>query len=65
LIITTFLFVLNFALTWLITRRHTNSYPIAMLVVAVAIPFANFLLNRFWVFLPGLLAQLPAQRRHE
>jgi putative flippase GtrA len=63
--ITTFLFGLNFALSWLMTRRLGMSYPVAMVVVAVAIPLANFVLNRFWVFLPGLLAQLPARRQHE
>jgi putative flippase GtrA len=61
-VVVTILFLINFGITWLMTEHESTTYRTAMIVVAVAIPLANFLLNRFWVFLPGLLRGRPAQR---
>jgi putative flippase GtrA len=65
LVITALLFAINFLLTWLITEHVGTSYRIAIIVVAIAIPLANFFLNRFWVFLPGLLGRTPQQSTAE
>jgi putative flippase GtrA len=47
-------FALNVALTWLLTSVFRTPYQVPILVVTIAIPAANYVLNRFWVFSPGL-----------
>ncbi len=56
-VITAFSFLVNFSLVWILTRQAQITYRPAIVAVAIAIPLTNFLLNRFWVFLPGLLAR--------
>jgi putative flippase GtrA len=45
---------LNVILTWFLVSVLHSAFQIPILVVTIAIPAANYLLNRFWVFLPGL-----------
>jgi putative flippase GtrA len=61
LVISAILFALNIGVMWFLTRLGL-SYKVAIVALAVAIPLANFLLTRFWVFLPGLLLQMPGTR---
>ncbi len=45
---------LNLAVTWLFTSVLAVSYLYSVAVVTVLVPAANYLGNRFWVFMPGL-----------
>ncbi len=54
LLISVLTFALNIIVTWLIADALGLSPRIAIAVVTVLIPIANYLANRFWVFLPGL-----------
>jgi putative flippase GtrA len=47
-------FVLNVAVTWVITILFAYSVRISVIVVSILIPAVNYICNRFWVFLPGL-----------
>jgi len=53
-VLTAATFALNVALTWVLVSTFHAAYQITILVVTIAIPAASYLLNRFWVFLPGL-----------
>lgn len=48
-------FTMNGAVTWLLTDKIGVSYRISVAIVTVLIPITNYLGNRFWVFLPGLI----------
>ena len=53
---------LNIAITWLFTSVLAVSYLYAVAAVTVLVPAANYLCNRFWVFMPGLRAVAAASR---
>jgi putative flippase GtrA len=47
-------FVLNVAITWIVTGVLGYSERISVIIASILIPTTNYLCNRFWVFLPGL-----------
>jgi len=54
-------FALNCGVTWLIADVLKLAPRIAIATVTVLIPVVNYIANRFWVFMPGLLAvELPS-----
>jgi putative flippase GtrA len=55
LIIAAITFALNSAVTWLIADVLKLSPRIAIATVTVLIPIVNYVCNRFWVFMPGLV----------
>lgn len=55
LVIAAFTFALNGAVTWLIADVLKLSPRIAIATVTVLIPIVNYVCNRFWVFMPGLV----------
>jgi putative flippase GtrA len=54
LIISTLLFIMNIATTWIVTGVLGYSARISAIIVSILIPVTNYFCNRFWVFLPGL-----------
>lgn len=55
LIIAAVTFALNGAVTWLIANVLKLSPRVAIATVTVLIPIVNYICNRFWVFIPGLV----------
>jgi putative flippase GtrA len=48
-------FAVNVAVTWLLAEALGLSYRVTIAAVTILIPIVNYVCNRFWVFMPGLL----------
>lgn len=55
LLIAAITFIVNGAVTWLMAEALGLSYRATIAIVTILIPIVNYVCNRFWVFLPGLL----------
>ena len=47
-------FALNLLLTWGLISIFHEAYQVPIVAVAIALPIASYLLNRFWIFVPRL-----------
>jgi putative flippase GtrA len=63
LVIAALTFVLNGALTWLMTDVLRVTPQLSIAIVTVVIPVTNYFCNRLWVFTYGLSANLPDSKR--
>ena len=51
-------FLLSVGIIWTFTEWLYLSYVTAVATVSIVVPVVNYLGNRFWVFLPGLVRRL-------
>lgn len=54
-------FTMNGVVTWLLTSQIGMSYRVSVAIVTVLIPLTNYVGNRFWVFLPGIISAAPSK----
>jgi len=45
-------FGLNVLLTWGLISLFRAAYQVPIVIVAITLPIANYLFNRFWIFVP-------------